>query len=76
MSGNIVLTGSQIPVARLIVLRSALRLEVLGFTRRGPSVYSIVKREFGLKGSKQSVYDQFNAIVEDAKRNSLTPPAA
>ena len=58
-------TPEEIDGFRLITLRSALKLEVLGMKRRGASVYSIVKKEFGLKGNKQSVYDQFDEIVTE-----------
>ena len=57
----------QVPFARLITLRSALKLELLGMKRRGRSAYAIIKEEFNLKGNKQKVYDQFNKIV-----NTLT----
>jgi hypothetical protein len=40
-----------------------LKLEILGMTRRGQSAYSIIKQETGLKGSKQKVYDQLEAIL-------------
>lgn len=58
-----VIEGKGIEVYRAKVLLSALKLEVLGMKRRGPSVYSIVKREFNLKGSRQSVYEQFKLIA-------------
>jgi hypothetical protein len=45
------------------VLEKALRLELLGMKSRGRSAYSIIKSEFGLKGNKQSVYDQFRETV-------------
>ena len=48
---------------RMIVLRSALRLELSGMKMsRGRSVYSIIKEEFSLKGNKQKVYERFNAL--------------
>lgn len=53
-------TPSQIAEFRLRSLRSALKLEILGMTRKGPSVYSILKKE-GYKGSKQAVLEQLNA---------------
>lgn len=60
------ITGKEnIANARLITLRSALKLELLGMKRRGRSVYSIVKEEFGLKGNKQKVFDQFSKIVQE-----------
>lgn len=52
---------------RLLTLRAALRLETLGMRRRGPSAYSIIKREFGLRGNKQSVYTQFCEYVESQR---------
>jgi anion-transporting ArsA/GET3 family ATPase len=56
-------TPEKITAFRLLALRSALGLEIKGLKRRGQSVFSIVKREFSLKGSKQSVYDQFEALL-------------
>ena len=50
---------------RTRMLRSALKLEVLGMSRKGQSVYSIVKREFGFKGSKQKVLDQLLAYIKE-----------
>ena len=60
---DILTEPSQIAAYRAKVLLSALSLECKGMKRNGPSVYSIVKREYNLKGSKQSVYDQFSAIL-------------
>lgn len=64
---TIVITGEQnIANARILTLRAALRLEVLGLKRsRGCSVYAIIKREFGFKGSKQRVLEQLNAYTEE-----------
>ena len=52
---------------RLITLRSALDLEIRGLKRRGRSVYSIIKEEFGFKGDKQKVYDQFDEYIQKIK---------
>jgi len=59
------LTGEQIGHARLLALRGALRLEIKGFGRRGRSVYSIVKEEFGFKGNKKKVLDQLNEKISN-----------
>ena len=56
-----------IDMARLLTLKSALKLEISGLKRRGQSAYSIIKSEFNLKGNKQKVYDQFVVIVESNK---------
>jgi len=58
-----VLTGDSITDYRARVLLSALKLECLGMKRSGPSVYSIVKREYNLRGSKESVYNQLKSII-------------
>jgi hypothetical protein len=58
-----VLTDSQITDYRAKVLLSALSLECKGMKRNGPSAYSIVKKEYNLKGNKQRVYDQLSAIL-------------
>lgn len=60
-----ILTADQITDYRAKVLLSALKLECLGMKRRGPSVYSVVKAEYNLKGSKQSVYNQLAAILHN-----------
>ena len=59
----------QIDLARLLTLKHALRLEILGLQRRGRSVYSIVKSEFSLRGSKQRVLDQLEQLVLEQKRS-------
>ena len=58
-----VLTGEAINNYRALVLLSALRLECKGMKRSGPSAYSIVKREYNLKGSKLSVLNQLESIL-------------
>ena len=60
-------TPEQIDLFRLLSLRSALKLECLGMSRRGQSVYSIVKAEYGPKGNKKSVLKQLEQIIEDIK---------
>ena len=66
MNKTIVLdTPEAIDGFRVRALRSALKLEVLGMTRRGVSVYRMVKDEFGFKGSKQKVLDQLLAYIKE-----------
>ena len=61
------ITGENIDLFRLSILEKALKLELLGMKGRGRSAYSVIKSEFGFKGNKQSVYDQFVAY-----RKSIT----
>jgi hypothetical protein len=53
----------EIALFRIKSLRGALKLEILGMKRRGRSAYSIVKEEFGLKGSKQKVLEQLEKVL-------------
>ena len=61
----------QIDLFHLTVLISALKLETLGMKRRGPSAYSILKNNYGLKGSKESVLNQAQKLLKDSKSVSL-----
>lgn len=61
--GTQVIEGEHIPVFRMLALKGALKLEILGLHRRGRSAYSIIKEEFGLKGSKQSVLAQYEGLL-------------
>jgi len=58
-----ILTGDAITIFRQKVLLSALKLECKGMKRNGPSVYSIIKREYNLKGTKQTVLEQFESLI-------------
>ena len=50
---------------RLLQLKSALKLELIGMKMwRGQSAYARIKEEFGLKGSKQKVFDQFEELLK------------
>jgi hypothetical protein len=64
--GSTVISGESVEMFRLVALRSALKLELMGMTSRGASAYSIVK-QMGFKGSKKSAYDQLCAYIESLK---------
>lgn len=57
-----------IQLARMVTLRSALKLEVLGMKHSRGSVYARIKREFKLSGTKARVLDQFSSIVDKMKQ--------
>ena len=54
--------GIDVEFYRLLTLRSALSLEILGMKNSRRSAYSIIKKEFGFKGNKQKVYDQIDNL--------------
>ena len=65
-----ILTGDQIPEFRKRVLLRGLKLELKGMKlSRGRSCYSIIKSEFNLKGSRQSVFDQFSQLINKGGGN-------
>jgi hypothetical protein len=70
VGGGVSITGKRdIGMFRLLTLKHGLGLELrtkgkLKMTR-GPACFTIIKKEFGLKGDRQSVYDQFCKIVEE-----------
>lgn len=65
MNEPIVLVGEQqTRMFRLIAMKHALRLEILGLKNSRGSVYALVKREFGFKGNKQAVLEQLTAHIE------------
>jgi hypothetical protein len=61
-------TPDQIHQFRRLTLLRGLKLEAEGYqVKRPPSCYSVVKKEFGLKGNKAKVLEQFTKIVNDMK---------
>lgn len=62
--GGTLITGKEIDSYRICALRGALKLEIAGMRRRGPSAYSIIKKEFGFKGSKTRVLEQLTNYID------------
>ena len=60
-------TPENINFVRMATLKSALKLEIAGLKRRGRSVYSIIKEEFGLRGNKRTVLAVFKKLIEQKK---------
>jgi len=56
-------TPEQIEMYRLLTLYHALKLETKGLKFSRGSVYANIKREFNLKGNKQSVLEQFGKLI-------------
>jgi hypothetical protein len=64
--GGIVVTEGSIQLFRQRTLLRALMLEVKGMKiSRGASAYSIIKKEYDLKGSKQKVLEQFQQLISE-----------
>jgi len=64
-------TPEQIDGARMLVLRSGLKVELSGLRlTRGRTCYSMIKEEFNLKGNKEKVLKDFEEILRE--NNILT----
>jgi hypothetical protein len=57
------LTGDEIKIARMLTLRKGLQLEIKGLRLSGRSCYSIIKKEFGLTGTRARVLQQFEQLI-------------
>ena len=53
----------QIQTARMLTLRKGLQLEIKGLRHSGRSCYSIIKKEFGLSGTRAKVLEQFEQLI-------------
>ena len=51
----------------MIAQKQALKLEINGLKHSRGSVYAHIKKVYGLRGNKMSVYTQFCELVERAK---------
>jgi hypothetical protein len=63
---GVTITGDDIGRYRLLTLKAGLKIETLGLrlTSRHRSCYSIIKEEFGLKGNKKRVLEQFENLLK------------
>lgn len=59
--GSISMGPDGVKLYRLLTIKSGMELEFKGIrlTRKAPSCFTIVRREFGLKGNKRKLYEQF-----------------
>ena len=64
-AGGIMITGEHIPLYRLLVMKSALAMEIKGIKVVRHSVYAQAKREFGFKGNKEKVLAQLAQYITD-----------
>lgn len=49
------------------VLLSRLKLEIKGMTPTGQSAYSRIKKQFGLKGDKEKIYQKLKEILDQTE---------
>jgi len=56
-------TPEQIEQYRLLTMYQMLKMETLGLKHSRGSVYALIKKQYGLKGNKQSVLKQFGQLI-------------
>ena len=64
-------TPQKIDLYRMHVLEKMLKLEMLGIKMtkyHQPTAYSVIKKEYNLKGSRQKVHDTLKEIIETTKQ--------
>jgi hypothetical protein len=58
---SVITNPDHIAQFRILTLRQALRLEIMGMKKRGQSAYSTLKA-MGFKGTKQEIFDQLSEL--------------
>lgn len=58
---SVITNPDHIAQMRILTLRQALKLEMMGIKKRGSSAYAILKAE-GYKGTRQEVFDQLTEL--------------
>ena len=68
-AGGVMITGESIMHYRLLTLIQGLKSEIKGMrlTSKGRTCYSIIKSEYGLKGSREKVLVQIQEIMDMIK---------
>jgi hypothetical protein len=67
-----IITEGQIPLFRLIVLRSGIEMEGKGLRlSRGRSCLAIAKSEFGWKGGRASILEKLNGVIDSMESDSI-----
>mgnify|MGYP003678191405 CR=1 FL=1 len=64
---NYINTPTQVYLFRMKTLLAGLRIEIKfpELKRRGSSAYAIIKKDFGLRGNKENVYNQLDIIIDE-----------
>lgn len=65
-NGTMISDKDNIKNLRVLTMLSGLRLEVktgMRLTSKAPTCYTLVKREYNLKGNKKKVLEQFESIL-------------
>ena len=50
---------------RMLSQKAALELEIKGLRKKGRTMYSMIKQEYNLRGSRESVLEQFGNFIKE-----------
>ena len=50
---------------RRLSQKASLELEIKGLRKKGRTMYSMIKQEYNLKGSRESVLEQFGNFIKE-----------
>lgn len=62
---TLITTTEGIEAFRLLAIKGRLKIELRGMKFKGGSTFAYVKKEFNLKGNRQSVYDQYVELLKE-----------
>ena len=76
-NGGYIIKGESVNHYRLLMLRSALKMEIKGLriSSHRPTAYTVIKNEFNLKGSKLKVLRAYELILINDYGLTLTNPS-
>tara|TARA_R100000656_G_scaffold74474_1_gene55301 strand:+ start:647 stop:850 length:204 start_codon:yes stop_codon:yes gene_type:complete len=52
---------------RMLSQKASLELEIKGLRKKGRTMYSMIKQEYNLKGSRESVLEQFGNFIKESR---------
>ena len=52
---------------RMLSQKAALKLEIKGLRKKGRTMYSMIKQEYNLRGSRESVLEQFGNFIKESR---------
>ena len=52
---------------RMLSQKASLELEIKGLRKKGRTMYSMIKQEYNLRGSRESVLEQFGNFIKESR---------
>ena len=51
---------------RMLSQKASLELEIKGLRKKGRTMYSMIKQEYNLRGSRENVLEQFGNFIKES----------